>query len=241
MVRIKKSIIAILVIFLISHFSSSYITNAEDENLPDLTIEYPSQVNESFPFFVTIKSNNISIGNATVTFNGKTNVTNSSGMAGFSAPRVLPDGDNSFTITAFKEGYNSTTVHITVANVPQVFPIVIVSNIAEETSFVVTAIDDEGRIIDNATITFNNKEYMSSINGTVTLAAPSVKKTKTFVISATKPGYIDYSIFITIYPALSPENLVGFFIVIGICIIIIVTTIVIMFMKHLKRKRINRL
>jgi len=58
------------------------------------------------------------------------------------------------------------------------------------------------------------KEYLSSINGTVTLTTPSVNKSKAYIISATKPGYMDYSIIITVYPSLSPENLVGFFIVI---------------------------
>ena len=74
--------------------------------------------------------------------------------------------------------------------------------------------DDEGRVVYNATIAFNGKEYLSSINGTVTLTTPSVNKSKAYIISATKPGYIDYSIIITVYPSLSPENLVGFFIVI---------------------------
>lgn len=239
--KIEKIIILVIGILFLLLFLSLQNAQAEDEISLDLSIFCPSIVNESYPFVVTIKSNNISIANATVIFNGKTNVTNSLGMAGFSAPRVLPDEDNSFIIAAFKEGYNSTTVHITVANIPQVFPIVIVSNIAEETSFVVTAIDDEGRIVDNATITFNNKEYVSSANGTVVLLAPSVNKTKTYVISATKQGYIDYSIFITVDPALSPENLMGFFIVIGICFVIIVATFIIMLKKYLRRKRINRL
>lgn len=239
--KIEKILILVIGILFLLLFLSPQNAQAEDETSLDLSIFCPSIVNESYSFVVTVKSNNISIANATVTFNGKTNMTNSSGMAGFSAPRVLPDGDNSFIITAFKEGYNSTTVHITVANVPQVFPIVIESNIAEETSFVVTVYDDEGRIVDNATITFNNKEYISSVNGTVALIAPSVNKTKTYVISATKQGYIDYSTFVTVDPALSPENLMGFFIVIGICIVIIVVTFIIMLKKYLRRKRINRL
>ena len=58
------------------------------------------------------------------------------------------------------------------------------------------------------------EEYLSSINGTVTLTTPYVNKSKAYIISATKPGYIDYSIIITVYPSLSPENLVGFFIVV---------------------------
>lgn len=239
--KIEEKIILVIGIFTILFFLSSPKVYAEDEPLIDLSIIYPSQVNESFPFSVTIKSNNISLANVTVTFNGKTHRTNSFGIAGFTAPRVLPDGDNSYTIIAVKEGYNATIVNITVVNVPQVFPNVRSSNIVEKTIFIVTVIDDEGRIIDNATIVFNGKEYLSSVNGTVSLTAPSVNKSKVFVISATKLGYIDYSIFITVYPDLSPENLIGFFIVIFICILIIVLTFIIMLRKYLKRKRINRI
>ena len=114
----RKVMLFVVGLFIFMMFLSPQNVQAEDEISLDLSIFCPSIVNESFPFVVTVKSNNISIANATVTFNGKTNVTNSSGMAGFFAPRVLPDGDNSFTIAAFKEGYNSTTVHITVPEIP---------------------------------------------------------------------------------------------------------------------------
>jgi hypothetical protein len=222
-------------------FLSPQTVSAEDESFMDLSIIYPLQVNESFSFNVAIKSNNVSLDNVTVTFDGKINRTNSLGIAGFVAPRVLPDGENIYAIIALKEGYNATIVNITVVNVLQVLPTVSTLNLAEETSFVVTAMDDEGRVVYNATIAFNGKEYLSSINGAVTLATPSVNKSKAYIISATKPGYIDYSIVITVYPSLSPENLVGFFIVIIICILIVIVTFIIMLRKYLRRKRINRL
>ena len=239
--KVEKKIILVIGIFTILFFLSSPEVSAEDELLIDLSIICPSQVNESFPFSVTIKSNNVSLANVTVTFNGKINRTDSFGIVGFTAPRVLPDGDNSYTIIAVKDGYSTNIVNIAVVNVPQVFPTVRSSNIVEKTIFIVTVIDDEGRIIDNATIVFNGKEYLSSVNGTVSLSAPSVNKSKAFVISAIKQGYIDYSIFITVYPDLSPENLIGFFIVIFVCILIIVLTFIIMLRKYLKRKRINRI
>ena len=198
MVTIEGEIILVIVILTLLLFLSPQTVSAEDESSMDISIIYPLHVNESFSFNVTIKSNNIPPDNVTVTFDGKTNRTDSFGVAGFVAPRVLPDGDNTYTIVALKEGYN-------------------------------------------ATIAFNGKEYLSSINGTVTLTTPYVNKSKAYIISATKPGYIDYSIIITAYPLLSPENLVGFFIVIIICILIVVITFIIMLRKYLRRKRINRL
>ena len=103
-----------------------------------------------------------------------------------------------------------------------------------------TVYDDEGGIVNNVTIMFNNIEYISNLNGTVEITTPSVNKTKTYIISSTKQGYIDNSIIITVYPALSSENLIGFYIVIGICILIVVTIVIIMLRKYFKKKRINR-
>ena len=184
--------------------------------------------------FYLIRTTNIN------SFNGKTNKTDSSGVAGFSAPRVTPNEDNVYTIVAFKEGYNRTSLDVIVANVPQLFLMASPSNIVEKTSFVVTVVDDDGGLIDNASITFDNDKYLSCSNGTVNLPAPSVNKSKVYVISANKQGYIDNSILITIYPLLSAENIIGFFIVIGICIAIISAVVIIMVRKYLKRKRINR-
>ena len=48
----------------------------------------------------------------------------------------------------------------------------------------------------------------------MTLTIPSVNKSKAYLISTQKYGYIDYFIVITVYPSLSPENIVGFLIVI---------------------------
>ena len=192
-------------------------------------------------FHITITSNNTPVENVTVTFNGETNMTNSSGIVGFIAPRVSADTNHFYPIKASKEGYNTSTDTITVQNVPQVLPTVDVPGITENTSFIVTTFDDQGRIVSNVTILFNEKEYRTASDGTVRLTAPLVNKSKVFQISAQKPGYIDFSIAVTIYPSISSENFIGFIIVIIICASIIVATFIIMIRKYLKRKRINRL
>ncbi len=241
MVKIERQIFLVIGILTVLMFLSLQVVSAEDESFKDLAIIYPLQVNESYPFNITIKSTNVPLDNVTVTFDGKTYKTDSLGIADFVAPRVLPDGENTYVLVALKEGYNATIVNITVVNIPQVLPTVRTLNIAEKTSFVVTAMDDEGGVVYNATIAFNGKEYRSSIDGTVTLTTPSVNKSKAYLISTQKYGYIDYSIVITVYPSLSPENIVGFLIVIVICTLIVVITLIIMLRKYLRRKRINRL
>ena len=219
---------------------SSLIVKSQDTPLMDLSIECPSQVNESFEFNITIISNNIVVDNVTVIFDGKRGVTNSEGIAKFFAPRVLPDGDNLYNITAFKKGYNTTKYQIKVLNIPQLHIDIKSYNIAENTFFQLTVVDDVGKIVDNANITFNNKEYISNANGTSTLFTPSVNKTYLSVITVEKPGYINNSILITVYPDISYENIIGFYMVITICIVILISIFLIMYLKYLKKKRINR-
>ena len=78
--RIEKKIILVIGIFNILFFLSPMYVHADEEFYQDLSIIVPLQVNESFSFSVTIKSNNIPLDNVTVTFDGKTNRTDSFGV-----------------------------------------------------------------------------------------------------------------------------------------------------------------
>lgn len=240
MVSLKKqvSITIIATIFIIIVYSN--ILRASNENSSDLDIICSSQIDESYPFIVTIKSNNTVIINATVTFNEGKNFTNEHGQVVFHAPRVLPDENNTFNITATKEEYNSTTISIEILNVPQLFPTVSVSNIEEETNFTLLVLDDEGQIVNNTTIEFNNRSYKTDNNGTVTLTAPSLDKSGEFYINATKVGYIENSISVRIIPKPSLENILGFYLSIVIVIFIVVLTGLIAIIRYIRRRRINR-
>jgi hypothetical protein len=78
--RIEKKIILVIGIFTILFFLSPMYVHADEEFYQDLSIIVPLQVNESFSFSVTIKSNDVSLANVTVTFNGKINRTDSFGV-----------------------------------------------------------------------------------------------------------------------------------------------------------------
>jgi len=138
---------------------STIITSSQTH--PELLVLCPSEANEDSVFLVTIKSGTIFITNATVTFNGETTLTNATGKVTFQAPRVVPDVNNTFTITASKEGYNTMSCFITILNVPQLFPTIPSTYLTEYTTFVVTVVDEQGRPIKNATITYENKEYQT--------------------------------------------------------------------------------
>jgi hypothetical protein len=208
--------------------------------LLELSIQCSSEVNEKAFFTVNITSQNTSLANATVTFIEETSLTNTQGIVTFQAPRVVLDENNSYTITASKEGYNTTTMSITVLNVPQLFATVASSYLTENTSFIVTVVDEQGRIIDNATIMFERTEYTTGENGTVTLLTPQVWKSETYFINVTKSGYLPNDLPIVVSPRPTPENLLGFLILIGICFIIVIASLAILISRHLKRRRINR-
>jgi hypothetical protein len=79
-VAIEGQIILVIGILTLLLFLSPQTVSAEDESSMVISIIYPLYVNESFSFNVTIKSNNIPLDNVTVTFDGKTNRTDSFGV-----------------------------------------------------------------------------------------------------------------------------------------------------------------
>jgi hypothetical protein len=208
--------------------------------LLELSIQCSSEVNEKAFFTVNITSQNTSLANATVTFIEETSLTNTQGIVTFQAPRVVLDENNTYTIAASKEGYNTTTMSITVLNVPQLFATVASSYLTENTTFIVTVVDEQGRIIENATIMFERTEYTTDENGTVTLQTPLVWKSETYFINVTKSGYFSNALPIVVSPRPSSENLLGFLIFIGICFIMVIASLAILISRHLKRRRINR-
>jgi hypothetical protein len=79
-VTIEGQIILVIGILTLLLFLSPQTVSAEDESSMGISIIYPLHVNESFSFNVTIKSNNTPLDNVTVTFDGKTNRTDSFGV-----------------------------------------------------------------------------------------------------------------------------------------------------------------
>jgi hypothetical protein len=208
--------------------------------VPSLTITAPSQVNESSSFTVTVTSKNVSVANATVMFNGVSNLTNKTGKITFQAVRVSSIGNHTFTITATKDGYTSANTTINILNVPQLLPSVASNYITENTAFLLTVFDDEGRNIRNVTVTYQNKGYKTDSNGTVLLLTPPVRKSETYRISAAKPGYLSNYIPIVVSPRPSQENLLGILILVGVCFVTVVVSISLVIGQIIKRRRINR-
>jgi hypothetical protein len=236
-----KKIIGMLFCFLLFFLVlalSTIITSSQTH--PELLVLCPSEANEDSVFLVTVKSGTIFITNATVTFKGETTLTNATGKVTFQAPRVVPDVNNTFTITASKEGYNTMSCFITILNVPQLFPTIPSTYLTENTTLVVTVVDEQGRPIKNATITYENKEYQTDENGTLTLRTPLVRKSETYKIIASKSGYLSNMFPIVVSPRPSQENLLGFLILLAMCCGIVVISIVLVVSKSLKRRRINR-
>ena len=240
MVSLKNqvSLAIILLLFIIIGFPS--ILSASSENVSDLSIVCPNQVNESRAFIVTIQAGNDVIANATVLFNGEENLTDQYGKVIFYAPRVLPSENKTYIISASKTGYNNTTKNITIINIPQLFPIISPTHIEEGANFTVLITDDEGQSIPNVTIAFNNINYLSDRNGTITITAPSINTSDRYFLNITKGGYIGNSIIINIVPGPSSENILGVYIAILIAVVIGSATIALVMRNYLRRRRINK-
>jgi hypothetical protein len=219
---------------------SASLTFGSDQRVPQLDLLCPSHVNESDTFAITVTIHGSPVDNVTVTFIDQTNLTNSSGQATLRAPRVPPHENSTFLLSVSKQGYNATTCRINVTNVPQLFPVVTTSSLIEESEFVITVIDDQGRIVDNATLLFLNKQYWSDKNGNVILTAPCVNNSQLFSITALKSGFLEYTISITVSPSISTPHIIGFYVVIGICLFIVVLSLSILIYKYKEKKRINR-
>ena len=184
-----------------SLFSAPSLLSAQTAMSPALVITCPPIVNESAVFTCTITSNGSAIDNVTVEFDGNINLTNSLGQVQFTASRVLPYRDNNFTIIASKHGYLQNSTNISILDVPQVLPSVMSSNIVENTTFVVTVVDDEGVVVENVTITYLQQEYFTDVNGRVTLKTPCVNKTHVVNIERDKKA-ITYNGGVAYFPYL---------------------------------------
>jgi hypothetical protein len=234
-----KKIISVSLLFFVLFLipTSSFATSPQS---PKLQIFCATQVGENSVFLVSVKSGILFIDNATVTFNGKTNQTNATGVAGFQAPFVTPDANTTLTITALKEGYQSGNRSIFILNIPQLFPMVVSSLIMENTSFVVTVLSDDGTPVENVTLTYENMNYTTDENGVVTLITPVVPQTKTIRLLVYKQGYLSNTLSLTISLPPTQENFLGFLLILGICAAILVVSIGFLLYIYLKNRRINR-
>ena len=85
---------------------------AQNASIPNLSIECSLTIDESYPFYIQITSNNNSVVNVTVTFNGQQNITDSSGTIEFIAPRVIPGDDITFKTKGWaKDSINELIKH----------------------------------------------------------------------------------------------------------------------------------
>gem|GEM_PF-2175038 len=229
-----------------------------ENNQNKLTIIAPSQVDEDSPFFVTVKSNETAIENATVIINlsnfgtipeEQIEITNSSGQAIFWSPQYM-SVYATFNITASKEGYEPAKTTVTVINTPELYILKNpdISIINGGTPFTVTIISDEEisqndtkvtvdnwtyKCISNVTVTFSNgtynSTYLTDTNGKVTITFPSIKHKTTYVLTAKKSGYKPVeTMTITVFPR--HDDFPGFE-------LIFVITAILLVLFYVKQKR----
>jgi hypothetical protein len=171
-----------------------FIQTAEGEPLPPLAITSRSTVHVTQPFQVTVTSNDTPVENASVTFLGMTQRTDSEGHAFFTAPNITSLVNTTCTINASKEGYEPATTTITIVHVPKLLVNISQNGrIIEGEKFIVTVFDEDNhQIVQNVTVIFNGKEYRTTTEGIVTITAPHrANEGANYMIVAEKPGYRD--------------------------------------------------
>ncbi|MBN1280657.1 MAG: hypothetical protein JXA00_03320 [Candidatus Thermoplasmatota archaeon] len=205
----------------------------------DLSLLCPTEVDENAWFEVTVTADNTPIANVTMSFITLVYLTNESGAVRLQAPRVEPTQNKSVLLTAEKEGFNATTCQVTIKNIPQLFALVTSSYISENTFFTLTVVDEQGLIVDNVTVTYQNQSYSTDLNGTVPLSTPGVRKSETYEIHVEKSGFLPNTIAINVSPQASAFNLLGFSLILVICCGIIVVSLSIVLYRFWKHRRLS--
>jgi hypothetical protein len=150
-------------------------------------IEIDPEVDESSTLTVTVRNRTASgtvLAGATVTFNRQTETTDALGEATFTTPAVTSDRE--YTVKAEKIGYAEDTEIIVVVNRPKLV-IVVPEQATTGQTFQVTIADDLGNAIIGATVTLNDKSYISGAQGITKLKAPD--KAASYQLTATKTGF----------------------------------------------------
>jgi len=159
-------------------------------NGSDYNFAQPIQMATGANFTFTVKRGKTNLSNDSITINGITKITNSSGVVTFG----LPLGANNFTNQKYAyinkigtinvDGVNLTTDTITLRPTPIY-------------SVLINTRDANNSIISGATVVFNNKVYTTNASGNVLITPvspidnPNVTK-QYYYIKITKTGYGDY-------------------------------------------------
>jgi hypothetical protein len=240
----KKYVLFFFLVLICISIILDGVCSAEDEK-KELTIIAPAQVTEGAEFTVTVKCNDILIKNATVNFNisegcrsypfAKTKNTNSTGQAVFYGCFI--NNNTTQTITAYKEGYISTSINITVIKAPPRLTIICFST-CPAGDFTLAVISNGSRV-SGAIVTFAGVNKTTDEYGNVTFSTSMIDKAGYYTVVAKKPGFIDGENYIHMYPLHNDENLallvaILFFPVILPTIIIIIIILIILFLKRRK-------
>jgi len=125
--------------------------------------------------------------------------TDLKGILEFIAPSVFFDRE--YYIYAIKKGYNYAEGKITIrdrSSDQEKLNIEIINVVNDSEGFYVMIKDEKNIPIENATVTFNLKEKITSENGTVYLIAPNVTTDTFYTVKATKLDYTPATISIQV-------------------------------------------
>ncbi len=178
-----------------------------------LKIHAPSEILEgkTFEIFVTIEKNihsdakPIPAANAMINvgWNNSTYYTDINGLVTLIAPFVT--SNHAYIITASKDGYYSDSVEIIILNMYEPQLVIHAPSSVYEGSYFGVWITADNQSIPGASVVFNGEIKITSSNGSVSFTAPEVSQNMSFIIYASKEGYISVNATIIIMNMYEPQ------------------------------------
>ena len=178
-----------------------------------LYISAPTSVIEGEIFQVNVTDDHEDpVENVTVEFLNQHYLTDENGTVMLGAPLV--DQTELYTLSAGKTGYIGHVIGITIEDNPPVSHQLIIEappSVREGELFLITITLDspDHTPVDNVTITFNTNIYKTGEVGTVELPAPFVEENTNYLLTATKDGYLDSEVWISITDVPQPNILIS--------------------------------
>jgi len=178
-----------------------------------LKIHAPSEILEgkTFEIFVTIEKNihsdtkPIPAANAMINvgWSNYTYYTDINGLVTLIAPFVT--SNHAYIITASKDGYYPDSVEIIIVNIPEPQLVIHAPSSVYEGSYFGVEIIADNQTVPGASVVFNGEVKITSSNGSVSFTAPEVSQDMSFIIYASKEGYISVNATIIIMNIPEPQ------------------------------------
>jgi len=228
---------------------------AQDEELKELELIIPTDLNENEEFTITVTSNGTSVKDAIVIYNDSVSEriyqTDSAGEITIFTPEISSDdGIISLNIFVAKNGFIANETIINITNLPNLFFKGKENSYDEyqaepNESILITIIDAFETPVDNVQIEITDyyntiMTYYTDSNGEVSFNVPDPEYGDgEYQIIASKTGYSMTEKYLRVYTPYADYSLIGIFVICPIIFFIIIAIIIIVIIYLFMKKKNN--